>query len=100
MDDLHIAEIPFEDGGIRFRYARKMSADGTRWIRHGLFHAFHSNGTLASEGAYHDGFEQGAWRDFHDNGQLAAEGSYQAGAKANDWRYWGRDGTEEAPFAE
>ena len=100
MDELHIAEVPFEDGGIRFRYARKMSADGSRWVRHGLFQAFHPNGALASEGTYHDGLEQGVWRDFHDNGQLAAEGSYQSGAQVNGWRYWGRDGNEEAPCAE
>ena len=100
MNDLHLAEIPFEDGGIRFRYARKMSADGTHWIREGPFQAFHPNGSLASEGTYHDGVEEGVWRDFHDNGQLAAEGSYQAGNKGEGWRYWSSDGREEATLGD
>ena len=34
---LHIAEIPYETGEIHFRYSRKMSPDGTKWIREGLF---------------------------------------------------------------
>jgi hypothetical protein len=51
MDDvLHIAEIPYEDGAIRFRYARILSADGTRWIRHGLFSAHHPNGCSRPRG--------------------------------------------------
>src|SRR5262245_40075089 len=49
---LHIAEIPYENGTIRFGYARILSADGTRWIKHGLFSAHHPNGTLSSEGMY------------------------------------------------
>ena len=96
MDELHIAEIPFEDGGPRYRYARRMSADGTRWIREGLFQAFHPNGVLASEGHYRDGVEEGIWRDFHNNGQIAAEGSYSRGVEAGVWRFWNSDGTETA----
>jgi len=92
MSDLNIAEISLEDGGIRYRYARKLSDDGARWIRHGLFRAYHSNGKLASEGSYKDGQETGLWRDFHDNGQLAAEGNYVAGEEAGVWRYWDSDG--------
>lgn len=86
--DLNIAEIPWEDGGIRFRYMRYLSADGKRWIRHGLFRAYHRNGTLASEGNYEHGLEQGLWRDYHENGQLAAEGAYSAGEEVGRWRYW------------
>jgi len=93
MSELHIAEIPFPDGGIQFRYARKMSADGTRWIREGLFRAFHPNGALASEGCYVDGQEDGLWRDYHDNGQIAAEGEYSRGVETGEWRYWNPDGT-------
>ena len=93
MDTLHIAEIPFDDGGIRFRYARKMSEDGSRWIRDGLFQAFHPNGVLASEGRYREGLEEGEWRDFHENGQCAAEGSYSQGTEVGTWRYWDADGT-------
>jgi len=96
MSDLQIAEIPFEEGGIRYRYARKMSADGSRWIREGLFQAFHPNGTLASEGTYREGLEDGAWRDFHENGQLAAEGVYRGGKEAGLWQYWNADGSVDA----
>jgi antitoxin component YwqK of YwqJK toxin-antitoxin module len=94
MSELHIAQIPFEDGSIRYRYARRMAPDGTRWIREGLFQAFHPNGALASEGTYRDGHEEGLWRDFHENGQLAAEGSYEAGVEVGEWRFWLDDGTE------
>ncbi|MCA1199458.1 hypothetical protein K9B35_15920 [Sphingomonas sp. R647] len=93
MSQLHIAEIPFEDGGIQYRYARKMSADGTHWIREGLFRAFHPNGSLASEGSYVDGQEHGPWRDYHANGQIAAEGEYLDGIETGIWRYWTADGT-------
>ena len=88
MSDLDIAEIFYETGALRFRYARFMSEDGTRWIRHGLFRACHPNGTLASEGYYVDGREHGAWRDYHENGRLAAEGCFESGRQVGEWRYW------------
>ena len=93
MTDLHIAEIPFEDGGIQLRYGRKLSPDGSRWIREGLFRAYHPNGSLASEGTYLDGVEDGVWRDYHDNGQIAAEGEYSQGVEVGVWRYWNADGS-------
>jgi antitoxin component YwqK of YwqJK toxin-antitoxin module len=95
MAELNIAEIPYDDGTIRFRYARKLSPDGTRWLRHGLFQAFHPGGQLASDGHYHEGAEQGLWRDFHVNGQLAAEGQYEGGVEAGEWKYWTADGKPE-----
>ncbi len=94
MSVLNIAEILFENGSIHYRYARKMSADGTRWVRDGLFQAYHENGSLASEGTYRDGSENGIWRDFHHNGQLAAEGNYSQGNGTGQWRYWNPDGSE------
>ena len=94
MSELQIAEIPFEDGRIRYRYARKISSDGTRWIRDGLFQAFHPNGALASEGTYIGGHEDGLWRDFHENGQPAAEGYYSQGVETGAWRFWNSDGVE------
>ena len=39
-ETLHIAEIPYETGEIQYRYARYLSADGSRWIRRGLFRAY------------------------------------------------------------
>ena len=88
MTDLDIAVIPYETGETHFRYARYLSGDGSRWIRHGLFRAFHRNGALASEGHYQHGVEHGIWRDYHENGQLAAEGSYENGEEVGTWQYW------------
>jgi antitoxin component YwqK of YwqJK toxin-antitoxin module len=93
--DLNIAEIPYESGAIKFRYARVMAPDKTRWIRHGLFVAYHEHGTVASEGQYVDGKEDGLWHDLHPNGQPAAEGRYRAGQEVGVWRFWKPDGTEE-----
>ena len=93
--DLHIAEIPYESGAVKFRYARVMSPDKTRWIRHGLFVAYHENGKVMSEGQYVDGLEDGQWRDFHPDGQPAAEGHYREGKEVGVWRFWKPDGTEE-----
>jgi antitoxin component YwqK of YwqJK toxin-antitoxin module len=92
MEELNIAEIPYESGTIRFRYSRYLSGDGTKWIRHGLFRAFHENGSLASEGNYTDGVEDGLWRDYHENGQLAAEGNYECGVEVDPWRHWDSNG--------
>ena len=88
--ELHIAEIPFEDGSIKFRYSRYLADDGTRWVRHGLFRAFHPSGQLASEGNYEHGIENGPWQDFHDDGSLAAKGEYQHGVEIGDWSYFDR----------
>jgi antitoxin component YwqK of YwqJK toxin-antitoxin module len=92
--DLNIAEIFHESGELQYRYSRYLSNDGSKWVRHGLFTAFHRNGELASEGTYVDGLEDGNWRDFHENGLIAAEGSYVKGVETGTWRYWNADGTE------
>jgi antitoxin component YwqK of YwqJK toxin-antitoxin module len=93
-NELNIAEIPYETGEIRFRYSRYMASDGSKWIRHGLFRAYHKNGTLASEGNYVDGLENGVWRDYHENGRLAAEGTYEKGQEVGLWKYWDGNGVE------
>jgi len=92
MSDLNIAVIPYQSGAPRFEYSRYLSEDGTRWIRHGLFRAFHESGALASEGNYEHGVENGLWRDFHENGQIAAEGNYLNGAEVDEWKYWDESG--------
>ena len=92
---LHIAEIPHENGQVRFRYERYLSPDRKKWIRHGLFKAYHVNGQLASEGVYEHGVEVGIWRDFHDNGQLAAEGEYKQGKRSGVWNFYSRTGELE-----
>lgn len=94
-DTLYIAEIPYENGTIRFRYSRIMSKDGTQWIRHGLYKEYHPNGVLASEGEYEYGKETGLWKDYHDNGQLAATGEYKDGMEVGIWQYWDKAGNQE-----
>ena len=94
MPDLNIAEISYEDGTIRFRYARYRPSDSTRWVRHGLFLSYHPCGTLASEGMYLDGTEDGLWTEFHPNGQMATRGHYKNGQEAGHWAYWNDDGSD------
>ncbi|MEM4987354.1 hypothetical protein V8G57_08125 [Collimonas sp. H4R21] len=93
MVDLNIAEILYPSGKVKCRYARYLSEDGTRWIRHGPYRAHHENSQLASEGTYVNGKEDGLWRDYHSNAQLAAEGSYRDGVEVGDWLYWNDDGS-------
>jgi antitoxin component YwqK of YwqJK toxin-antitoxin module len=93
--DLSLAEIGYESGPIKFRYSRYMASDGTRWIRHGLFVAYHENGAVSSEGNYVHGAESGIWREYHPNGQLAAEGNFVDGQEVGVWRFWGEDGAEQ-----
>jgi hypothetical protein len=92
---LAVLEVPNPDGGVRFRITRYFSADGVHWVRHGRFAMFHNNGTIATEGEYRDGLEEGVWRDYYENGQLAAEGVYCNGKEEGYWRFWARDGTEQ-----
>jgi len=92
---LHLAEIPYETGEIHFRYSRKLSPDGTRWIRHGLFTEYYRNGHIASTGPYDEGLEHGHWIDYYENGQVAAEGEYDHGEERGTWLYYDVDGNLE-----
>ncbi len=92
---LNIAEIPYDSGELRFRYSRYLASDGSRWIRHGLFQAFHRNGQLATEGTYEHGLEVGLWRDYHSNGRIASEGHYCDGKEHGSWRFWKEDGSSD-----
>ena len=87
-ETLNIAEIPDENGNPKFRYARVLAADGSRWIRQGRFEAYYPDGKLASEGEYRDGKEHGPWKDYHPDGRLAAEGDYESGQKIGEWKYF------------
>ena len=78
------------------RYARYLSKDGSRWIRHGLFRSYFPDGAVSSEGLYEHGSEHGMWRTYHENGQLASEGNYIQGIEAEDWKFWSSDGTPES----
>lgn len=92
---LYIAEIPYETGEVRFRYSRKMSDDGTKWIRHGLFTEYHQNGNILSTGLYNEGLENGHWKDYHENGNIAAEGDYKNGNEIGKWLYYDENGNLE-----
>jgi len=96
MADLEIAEIFRESGTIKFRYARYLAADGSRWIRHGRFVAYAEDGTVRSEGSYEHGAEHGPWKDFHPNGRLAAAGDFDHGKEADNWRFWDAEGVPTA----
>lgn len=93
-ENLHLAEIPYDTGEVRYRYARYLSPSGDRWIRHGLFRAYYKCGALASEGHYENGYEEDVWRNYHENGALAAEGEYRHGQEVPGWRYWDNAGRE------
>jgi antitoxin component YwqK of YwqJK toxin-antitoxin module len=92
---LNIVEIPYESGALKFRYARRLSADAARWVRDGPFQSFYENGQISAEGHYEDGLETGVWSTYHDNGQPASRGRYQAGRKADGWEFWDADGQSE-----
>lgn len=91
MAELEIAEIFHDSGALRYRYARYLAPEGRRWIRHGLFFAYHENGAIASEATY----EHGPRKDLHLNGQLAALGHYDRGIALEPWQYWDVDGRPE-----
>lgn len=92
--NLEKAETKSQDGGLRFQFTRYADASG-KLIRHGQFRAFYPDGTLASEGTYEDGLENGPWKDFHDNGKVAAEGAYKLGKEHGVWNYYGSEGKLE-----
>lgn len=85
---LYIAEIMYETGELRYRYSRKKSSEGTRWIREGSFVEYYQNGNMCSEGYFIDGLEDGYWKDYHENGILAAEGYYSKGKETGTWRFF------------
>ena len=95
--DLNLIEVPYASGAIRHRFAVAPNADGTSWVRHGLFVAYSETGVVLSEGSYVHGKEHGLWRDYHPNGQLAAEGQYVHGNEEGLWRFWNEQGAEERP---
>lgn len=97
MQDLHIAEIPYESGAIHFRYSRVLSEDGTRWVRHGLYVEYSESGIVLAEGNYANGQEEGLWCSFHENSQKAAEGHYAAGKEEGTWQFWSPAGQPEEP---
>lgn len=88
------AETRSQDGGLRFQVTRYADGSGN-WVRHGMFRAVYSDGTMASEGTYVHGLENGPWKDFHDNGKLAAEGAYRSGKEHGVWNYYGPEGKLE-----
>jgi antitoxin component YwqK of YwqJK toxin-antitoxin module len=94
-ETLFIAEEPYDSGELRFRYSRKLSSDGKRWIRDGLFQEFHRNGTPAAEGVYRDDLEEGLWREYYESGQISSEGQYKRGKEEGLWKFWNEQGERE-----
>lgn len=92
--ELNIAEILYDTGELKFRYARVVNEDGSRWIRNGLFCEYHQNGQVISEGIYVNGKEQGLWRDYYPDGKLATEGYYEHGVEVGEWKYWDDGGVQ------
>jgi antitoxin component YwqK of YwqJK toxin-antitoxin module len=95
LRELTVAEIPYNSGAIHFRYERYLSPGGRRWVRHGSYREYYENGSLASEGRFEDGREQGEWRDYHENGQLAALGAFVDGREDGVWQFWNDKGKDE-----
>lgn len=93
---LYIAEILYETGEVHFRYSRKLSDDGTKWLRHGLFTEYHQNGNILSTGLYDEGLETGHWNDYYENGNIAAEGDYKDGTETGKWLYYDENGKLES----
>jgi antitoxin component YwqK of YwqJK toxin-antitoxin module len=91
---LFLAEI-VENGTVKMRYSRRLSLDGSRWIRDGLFRSYFPNGSVSSEGTYVDDRENGPWRDFFEDGKIAAEGEYRLGREVGTWIYYSQDGSVE-----
>jgi antitoxin component YwqK of YwqJK toxin-antitoxin module len=94
---LHIAEITDDLGRVVARYTRYLASDGSGWVRHGRYVAYHPGGQVAGEVTYEHGVEEGIGRDYYEDGQLAAEGHYRAGKEDGLWRFWSRDGIEQEP---
>lgn len=94
---LHIAEITNGAGQIVARYSHYLASDGSRWVRHGPYVAYHANGQVASDVTYEHGLAEGLGRDYYEDKQLAAERQYRSGKEEGTWRFWARDGKEEQP---
>jgi len=95
VSTLHIAEIPYDTGELHFRDTRKLSSDGTKWIRDGLFREYYQNGIIASEGNYKNGLEDGLWTDYHEDGKIAAKGNYLNGNEVGQWYFYDENGELE-----
>ncbi len=85
-------------------------------IKHGLYTAWHPNGTVrmkgeykydvpvgtftwqyvngqkSLEGIYDDGKQEGEWSWWHDNGQRSIRGEFAGGNPAGKWTWWSTEG--------
>ena len=64
------------------------------WLREGAWEAWHENGQLHEEGAYHLDEETGLWRWWYENGQQMAEGRFIDGEREGLWHYWHDNGNK------
>lgn len=77
--------IYFEDSDavLETGYARE---DGTR---HGLWQAFHKDGSLRAEGIYKDGKKDGAWKMYDSGGKLLVKGQFRFNLPDGLWTWYG-----------
>jgi antitoxin component YwqK of YwqJK toxin-antitoxin module len=92
---LETEEVRSEDGTLHFRYSKYLSADGSRWIRHGLLVAYDLDGSIAGEVTYSHDIEEGPCRHYHRNGQLASSGTLKAGKEDGQWKFYDENGVLE-----
>lgn len=70
----------FLAGEYHYKYSKKLSPDGTCFIKDGLFEEL---------------LEEGIWKDYHENGNLAAEGYYHKGKEVEIWKWYDEEGNYE-----
>ncbi len=89
----------YPSGRLKLRYRVRAGSDG-RWVRDGLFEAFHESGEAAARGHYRDGRLDGPWEQWHPNGRPKSSGRHAAGLKEGVWVWWDEEGrkTQEGGF--
>jgi hypothetical protein len=73
--------------------------------RHGPAFSYHSNGAIASEGAYDCGYATGLWRTYLEGSQLESQGHFEVIVRNGEivgqqmvghWVFWSFDGSIDA----
>jgi hypothetical protein len=94
-----VVELRELSGIVTARYSRYLNAEGTAWVRHGVWQSFSPAGQVTSQGSYAHGLENGLWEDYFENGQVAARGAYDNGRELPGWNFWYEDGTPQPQSA-
>lgn len=61
--------------------------------RHGIWTAYHNDGTNQSQTEYTHGSKEGFTKVWYPNGALRYEGQYKGNVKSGDWTYYKEDGS-------